>query len=60
MTNMLSFSTIVVQSLLLAVLVRCIYLRYFHPLSNYPGPALAAVTNLWFVIISRLTLQLGI
>ncbi|KAL9117443.1 MAG: hypothetical protein Q9187_006023 [Circinaria calcarea] len=44
---MLGLATIVLQSLLVAVLARCIYLRYFHPLSNYPGPSLAAVTDLW-------------
>lgn len=26
---------------------RCVYLIYFHPLSNVPGPALAKLTNLW-------------
>ncbi|EXM20719.1 Cytochrome P450 [Fusarium oxysporum f. sp. vasinfectum] len=29
------------------VLVYIVYYRYLHPLAEYPGPPLAAVTNLW-------------
>lgn len=27
---------------------RIVYLIYFHPLSNFPGPRLAAISNLWY------------
>ena len=38
------------QILVSGVILRCIYLRYFHPLSRYPGPFFASFTNLWYVI----------
>lgn len=38
---------VAIQIALTAVLARCVYLRYFHPLSRYPGPVLASLTNLW-------------
>ena len=41
---------VVVQALFTAVLARCIYRRYFHPLATYPGPFLASFTSLWCVI----------
>ncbi|KAJ2987027.1 hypothetical protein NUW58_g4730 [Xylaria curta] len=40
--------TILVGAISLYVATRCIYLVYFHPLSKYPGPRLAAVSNLWY------------
>lgn len=27
---------------------RAVYLTFFHPLSKYPGPRIAAVTNLYY------------
>ncbi|MCJ1430255.1 hypothetical protein MMC29_008172 [Sticta canariensis] len=46
---MLYLST-VIQVFLTAVLARCLYLRFFHPLASYPGPFLASITSLWSVI----------
>ncbi|MCJ1283212.1 hypothetical protein MMC26_002540 [Xylographa opegraphella] len=42
-------STIIVgiECLVGAAVARWIYLFYFHPLSRYPGPLLAHITNLW-------------
>ncbi|KAK2602804.1 hypothetical protein N8I77_009309 [Diaporthe amygdali] len=34
--------------LLATVLIRYVYLIWFHPLSKYPGPKLAACTELWY------------
>ncbi|MCJ1417648.1 hypothetical protein MMC32_003992 [Xylographa parallela] len=38
-------------ALLAIILARCMYLRYFHPLSVYPGPILASCTNFWRFMI---------
>ena len=32
----------------LYALVRCFYLLWFHPLANFPGPKIAAVSNVWY------------
>ncbi|KAF4629400.1 hypothetical protein G7Y89_g8747 [Cudoniella acicularis] len=50
------FDTITVQALATIILgfitvytvARCTYLLYFHPLSKYPGPRIAAVSNIWY------------
>ncbi|TVY45051.1 Cytochrome P450 monooxygenase [Lachnellula occidentalis] len=44
-----SYSFIVFQLLVIAVLSRAIYRRFFHPLHIYPGPFLASITNVWKV-----------
>lgn len=41
---------VAIQVVFAAVLARCVYLRYFHPLSRYPGPVIASFTNLWCAI----------
>lgn len=42
-------STIVLFFPIVIILSYAIYQRYFHPLSKYPGPFLATVTDLWQV-----------
>ncbi|KAI3397374.1 hypothetical protein diail_10824 [Diaporthe ilicicola] len=34
------------------VLAKCAHLLFFHPLAKYPGPRLAAVTQLWQIWLS--------
>lgn len=36
------------MEVILYAAIRCVYLLYFHPLSKYPGPTIAAVTNAWW------------
>lgn len=36
-----------VATIVLLILSRAVYLRYFHPLSAYPGPFVASFTRLW-------------
>jgi len=30
------------------MLTRCTYLLFFHPLAKYPGPRLAAISNVYY------------
>ncbi len=41
---------VAIQAVFTPVLARCVYLRYFHPLSRFPGPVIASFTNLWYAI----------
>lgn len=46
---------LVFKTLLLAwaiyLIASCIYSRYFHPLSRFPGPFTASITNFWKLYI---------
>ncbi|TGO65891.1 hypothetical protein BOTNAR_0073g00160 [Botryotinia narcissicola] len=46
--NILLWFSVVVVPLFLYSLLRSIYNLYFHALSPYPGPKLAAISNIWY------------
>lgn len=37
--------------LFLYALLRCTYLLFFHPLAKFPGPRLAAVSNIYYAAL---------
>ncbi|GAB1309907.1 hypothetical protein MFIFM68171_00117 [Madurella fahalii] len=41
-------ATVTLGAISVYAAVRCIYLLYFHPLSSFPGPRIAAVSNTWY------------
>ncbi|KAI0015518.1 cytochrome P450 [Xylariomycetidae sp. FL0641] len=41
-------ATALVGAVILYAVSRAVYLAYFHPLSKFPGPPLAAVSNVWY------------
>ncbi|OBT60470.1 hypothetical protein VE03_10312 [Pseudogymnoascus sp. 23342-1-I1] len=41
-------TTITLGAVSAYAVLRCIYLLYFHPLSKFPGPRIAAVSNVWY------------
>jgi cytochrome P450 len=51
MASSYKYVLIVIQVLIIAVLQRAIYRRFFHPLRIYPGPFLASLTNYWQVLL---------
>ncbi|KAF7535628.1 hypothetical protein G7054_g5244 [Neopestalotiopsis clavispora] len=52
MTDLSSFKAqwpiVLVTGLVMYAATRCVYNLYFHALSKYPGPRLAAVSNVWW------------
>ncbi|OTA98779.1 hypothetical protein M426DRAFT_102820 [Hypoxylon sp. CI-4A] len=41
-------TTIILGGISLYAISRAIFLFYFHPLSKFPGPRIAAVSNIWY------------
>ncbi|KAI1083758.1 isotrichodermin C-15 hydroxylase [Whalleya microplaca] len=42
------WAVLAITSVTLYAALRCFYLLYWHPLAVYPGPKLAAVSNVWY------------
>ncbi|RYP34523.1 hypothetical protein DL767_004235 [Monosporascus sp. MG133] len=40
-------ATVVLGAISVYGISRALYLLYFHPLSSYPGPRIAAISNIW-------------
>jgi hypothetical protein len=55
---MLGVST-VLELAFTVVLAQCLYYRYLHPLSHYPGPFLASFSDLWYAISHTLYLSVS-
>lgn len=43
-----SLTAIILGGISVYAAARCLYLLYFHPLSKFPGPRVAAVSNVWY------------
>lgn len=46
-----SFIGWLVLLLFLYAVPRCVYLLFFHPLAKFPGPRLAAVSNIYYAAL---------
>jgi cytochrome P450 len=44
----LHWTTLLLSAALLYMAGNCIYNLYFHPASRFPGPRLAAISNVWY------------
>ncbi|KAI0875519.1 cytochrome P450 [Hypoxylon argillaceum] len=47
MNQLEQFLPFLLRSLVVTLVIRSIYRLYFHPLSKYPGPAIAAISAIW-------------
>ncbi|KAI0015351.1 cytochrome P450 [Xylariomycetidae sp. FL0641] len=45
---MTSWPTLILATVSLYATCRCFYNVYFHPAAKYPGPKLAAISNVWY------------
>ncbi|KAH9909835.1 hypothetical protein F4778DRAFT_18792 [Xylariomycetidae sp. FL2044] len=47
-----NWATLAAVTVLSYIVLRCLYNLYFHPAAKYPGPKLAAISNVWYVRVS--------
>jgi hypothetical protein len=49
-------ATALLLTLAVGAISRLVYLCYFHPLAQYPGPWLARFTNFWYIYTKSILL----
>ncbi|KAI6093965.1 cytochrome P450 [Hypoxylon rubiginosum] len=42
------YGLLLASSINIYAFTRCVYLLFFHPLAKYPGPKIAAISNVWY------------